>query len=65
MALPWLLGSFKSGGFRVARDGVYTLDTIAQPVKFVPIRFTQEAPDCPIGTSVAEVANLVAMLKAR
>lgn len=40
--------------------GTLPADTIAQLVKFVPIRFTQEAPDCPIGTSVAEVANLVA-----
>ena len=40
--------------------GILPADTIAQLMKFVPIRFTQEAPDCPIGTSVADVANLVA-----
>jgi len=40
--------------------GVLPADTIAQLVKFIPIRFIQETPDCPISTSVANTANLVA-----
>jgi len=40
--------------------GLTQADTIAQLVKFVAIRFIQETPDCPISTSVANIANLVA-----
>lgn len=40
--------------------GLLPADTIAQLVKFVPIRFIQAPPDCPISTSVASIANVVA-----
>ena len=45
-------GPYDGGGLQA--------DTIAQLLKFVPLRFTQEPPDCPISTSVASMANLVA-----
>lgn len=40
--------------------GALQTDTLAQLVKFVPIRFIQEPPDCAISTSVVGIANVVA-----
>lgn len=40
--------------------GALQADTIAHLLRFVPIRFLQDPPDCPIATSVASLANLLA-----
>lgn len=44
--------------------GTFQEDTIAHLLRFVPIRFTQEPPDCPISTSVASMVNLLARASA-
>ena len=44
--------------------GTLQEDTIAHLLRFVPILFTQEPPDCPISTSVASMVNLLARASA-
>ena len=40
--------------------GVLAADTIAHLERFIPVRFTQEPPECPITTSIAGIGNLLA-----